>query len=198
MATLPSSQELQDTAKDGNSSSLCQELVLKALTYGTAQHENLKERTQEVCTVLADAWEDCLELEDSLVNGLWLVGSTITSQQDGDEPAKTAESVDALVEIVKVLVQIPDRNSFWTQLQSNLMPSLIDAAGLASSQDFLKKLKMHNTQVHYKQQKYNLLQEESEGYSRSDTTWHCCLSRSVLCKKSYVGRYNMVKGWGKF
>ena len=160
-STLPGSQELQDAAKNGDSDK-CQKLVLQAVTYGTAQHESLKERNQEACTLLADVWEDCLELENFLVDALWLTGCTITSA----EPEKSKASLGALVEIVKVLVQIPDRNKFWIQLQRNLMPSLIDAAGLASSQEFLKKLKIHNTQVHYKQQKYSLLQEESEGYSK--------------------------------
>jgi THO complex subunit 2 len=169
--TLPSSQELQDAAKNGDTGK-CQELVLLAINYGTTPpHESLKERTQEACTVLADAWEDCLCLEGPLVDALWLSGSMITSLSATAGAADKSESshktsVDALVEIVKTLVQIPDRHSFWMHLQANLMPSLIDAAGLASSQEFLKKLKIHNTQVHYKQQKYNLLQEESEGYAK--------------------------------
>ena len=98
--------------------------------------------------------------EDTLVDGLWLCSSTL-----GPSP-ENAKSFDALIKIVKSLAQVPDRTDFWTKLQSNLVPSLLDASGLVSEQELLKKLKMHNTQVHYKQQKFNLLQEESEGYSK--------------------------------
>ena len=159
--SLPSPKELQDAA-NGEDSDKCQDLVLETVVYGTEAHDALEDRTKDAGKVLADAWEDCLALEDTLVDALWLRGSILTSTDD--EASKS--SIDALVEIIKVLVQIPDRRSFWTKLQCNLMPSLVDASGLASEQELLKKLKMHNTQVHYKQQKYNLLQEESEGYSK--------------------------------
>jgi THO complex subunit 2 len=157
MSSLPSSREIKDAA--AGDADKCQEVVLQAVTYGTEAHESLKERTQEACKDLADAWEDCVALEDTLVDVLWLRGSILAS--DAESP-----SFQALVEIIKILVQIPGRNSFWTKLQGNLMPSIVDASGLASEQELLKRLKMNNTQVHYKQQKYNLLQEESEGYSK--------------------------------
>ncbi|KAG7350306.1 transcription factor/nuclear export subunit protein [Nitzschia inconspicua] len=65
-------------------------------------------------------------------------------------------------------------------LQANLYPSILErlewnfsssSSRLASSpskpiEDLTKRLRMYNTQLNYKQQKYNLLQEESEGYAK--------------------------------
>ena len=158
--SLPSSKELQDAANED--AGKCQELVLQAVTYGSEAHESQEERTQEACKILHDAWKDCLAMEDTLVDALWLRGSMLASMDATESKPRT----ESLVAIIKFLLQIPERDSFWKKLQRNLMPSLIEASGLASEQDLLKKLKMHNTQVHYKQQKYNLLQEESEGFSK--------------------------------
>ena len=159
--SLPSSEELT-TAVLGPEPEQCQTLVFQALNYGTnwEQESALEDRCRDAATVLTDAWEECPGLEDVLVDGLWLCSSVV-----GSSPEK-AKSTAALIEIVKSLAQVPDRTEFWTKLQCNLVPSLLDASGLASEQELLKKLKIHNTQVHYKQQRYNLLQEESEGYSK--------------------------------
>lgn len=169
MATLPSSAELQSAAEDDPASSHTGELVLRAITYGTHAHESLEERNREACRQLVGAWENCPALENSLVDSIWLRGCILTSvpAQPNTEQGKTnSPSVEALVSIIKSLVDVAGRTSFYTKLQCNLMPSLIDAVGLASEQDLLKRLKVHNTQVNYKQQKYNLLQEESEGYAK--------------------------------
>ena len=161
-SSLPSSEELTKASELGTESGVCRTLVFQALSYGTAcdQDSALEDRCGETSAVLTDAWEGCPGMEDVLVDGLWLCSSMVGSSPEN------GKSVDALIKIVKSLAQVPNRTEFWAKLQCNLVPSILDASGLVSEQELLKKLKMHNTQVHYKQQKYNLLQEESEGYSK--------------------------------
>ena len=156
-SSLATSAEIQQAV--GSNDGKVQELLLAGIDYGTHDGETLQERTSQVCAVLSDAWENCIDMEDSLVDVLWLKSSILAS-------VDTSTSKDAFIEILKQLVQVANRENFWTKLQRNLQPSLIEACGLGPEQDLLKKLKMHNTQFHYKQQKYNLLQEESEGYSK--------------------------------
>lgn len=168
MSSLPTSNELIKSAQS-NDEATCGSQVLQILTHGTSPHASLASRKEEACKILSDAFEDCIELEDVIVDNLWLRGTILASSAataatplaggDGD-------AVGALADIIKVLTQIPDRPSFVKKLQNNLIPSLIEAACLGSEQDVVKRLKMHNTNVNYKQQKYNLLQEESEGYSK--------------------------------
>jgi THO complex subunit 2 len=160
----PSSAEVRKAVEEDTTSNKCRTLVLRVLTFGTTvvhdETSSLQERTNVAVTVLTDAWEECPVLEDVLVDCLWLCSSILSTSPD------TETSTTAFIEILKSLLQVPDRTSFWTKLQCNLVPILLEASGLASEQELLKKLKIHNTQVHYKQQKYNLLQEESEGYSK--------------------------------
>lgn len=140
-------------------SNRCQDLVLQIVEYGTGSCESLENRTQEACALLSEAWENCLDLEDTLVSVFWLKSSVLAS-------AENSISRKALIVILKALVALPNRINFWKKLQGNLHPSIVEEAGLGSENELLKKMKMHNTQVHYKQQKYNLLQEESEGYAK--------------------------------
>jgi THO complex subunit 2 len=161
--TLPSLEALKKAAEDP-SSDQCPTLVLQTLSYGTEAHEALEQRTAEASTVLTDVWTDFPSLEDAFVDSLWLCSSMLASSSSSKDAVKA--STDALTAIVKNLVQVPHRANFWGKCQKNLDPSLLDASGLASETELLKKLRMHNTQLHYKQQKYNLLQEESEGYSK--------------------------------
>ncbi|KAL3916275.1 MAG: hypothetical protein SGILL_005249 [Bacillariaceae sp.] len=58
----------------------------------------------------------------------------------------------------------PSPPSFVQKLQANLLPSLLSSS--VTKEDLVKRLRMHNTSHNYKQSKFNLLQEESEGYSK--------------------------------
>jgi THO complex subunit 2 len=155
--SLPTSTEIQGAAR--SDSNRCQKLVLQAIEYGTNESDTLEERTSQACNVLGDAWENCIDLEDVLSDVLWLKGSMLSSTD-------SSSAKKAFAEILKYLVQIP-RETFFKKLQGNLQPGLVETCGLGLEQELLKKLKVHNTQVHYKQHKYNLLQEESEGYSKA-------------------------------
>lgn len=119
------------------------------------------ERTNDAKALLLHVWDAFpVELEGSLVDVVWFASSAAY----GDE-SKTK----ALVEMLSSLVTIPGREGFWKQLQGTLDPSLLQACGLLSVNDaktLTKKISKLNTELYYKQQKYNLLQEQSEGYAK--------------------------------
>ncbi|KAG7357559.1 transcription factor/nuclear export subunit protein [Nitzschia inconspicua] len=107
-----------------------------------------------------------------------LLASTSTSTRKSrnkrankDESSSSSSSSSSLSSSSLSLAQL---------LQANLYPSILErlewnfsssSSRLASSsskpiEDLTKRLRMYNTQLNYKQQKYNLLQEESEGYAK--------------------------------
>jgi THO complex subunit 2 len=133
-------------------------------------------------------------IEDVLVDCLWLCGSksislpwTTTAEQ------KFHPTVQALIEITRALLLLwkIEQTQLARKLQENWFPVLLEAVNLVNSNvdvggsananassnangttllgnadDLMKRLKQYNTITNYKQQKYNLLQEESEGYSK--------------------------------
>ena len=115
-SSLATSAEIQQAV--GSNDGKVQELLLAGIDYGTHDGETLQERTSQVCAVLSDAWENCIDMEDSLVDVLWLKSSILAS-------VDTSPSKDAFIEILKQLVQVANRENFWTKLQRNLQPSLI-------------------------------------------------------------------------
>lgn len=160
MSSLPTANTIIQAAKDEKS---CKALLLQALSYGTdydswPKKDNLKKRSDEAATTLVKAWSSTPELQSFLVDALWLVGSLCTETNDG------------LIHIVKSLVeQVPDRQDFCVALQSTLDPNLLEATRLlptGGKEVMLKKVRKINTETHYRQNKFNLLQEESEGYAK--------------------------------
>jgi THO complex subunit 2 len=175
MATLPSSKELQDAISSGDADVAKKLLEILAYATDASAGSNLTQRSEDASKVIVDVWTESADLEDNLVDALWLCGCTLssvpstTSSSEAKEEASSTETkspVDALIEVIKALAQVPGRQSFYVKLQTNLLPSLLGASGLTSEEDLLKRLRIYNTQVNYKQQKYNLLQEDSEGYSK--------------------------------
>jgi THO complex subunit 2 len=158
MSSLPTVEAICQTIDD---EAACQALLLQALSHGTDYYsfhkkENLTERSEEAASVLVKAWSSTPTLQPYLVDALWLVGS------------QCHEGNEALSIIVKALVeQVPDREDFWVALQATLDPSLLEAAALLPTKEvLLKKVRKINTKTHYRQQKFNLMQEESEGYAK--------------------------------
>jgi THO complex subunit 2 len=157
-------------------------IITSARTTTTTAKTITNPRALEAGMVLTKAWVDCPILEDYLVDGLWLCSSLITTTASLPHTASTLstsstsstssssmlleQSMKGLITIIKALLTVPNREQFYIKLQSTLFPSLLDSVGLGSEQDLLKRLKVHNTQIHYKQHKFSLLQEESEGYSK--------------------------------
>ncbi|CAJ1967154.1 unnamed protein product [Cylindrotheca closterium] len=145
--------------KAASKPSECEALLLEVMEYGTKNCDSIEKRSEQAGAVLRQVWEKSSDLEAALVNVFWLSSSMITT-------VGNTESTKSLVGIVHLVVQVKNRPSFWGKLQTNLPPTILEQVGLGSEQELLKKMKVHNTQVNYKQQKYSLLQEESEGYSK--------------------------------
>ena len=135
-------------------------------------------------------------IEDVLVDCLWLCGSksislpwNATATTSTTTEQKFHPTVQALIDISRALLLL--WNTFTTsfseqtqlarKLQENWFPVLLEAVnlvnndvgssassngGAGNADDLMKRLKQYNTITNYKQQKYNLLQEESEGYSK--------------------------------
>lgn len=143
--------------------------------------------TKDAAAVLVQVWDAFpVELEGLLVDVVWFASSATS----GDE-TKTK----ALVEILSSLVAIPGREAFWKQLQGTLDPALLQACGLLSTNDantLTKKISKLNTEIYYKQQKYNLLQEQSEGYAKLLTILFGNLSNvTPQVLREYMGAFDL-------
>ena len=143
--------------------------------------------------IIEDVLVDCLWLLGSTLTSLpWVVPSEASSASPKNanggavnESAQTFHpSVRALIKIVQALLSA----SFWKddssirftrKLQENWFPSLLEQIDIikvtaansengtkGNADDLMKRLRQYNTATNYKLQKYNLLQEESEGYSK--------------------------------
>jgi THO complex subunit 2 len=120
--------------------------------------------------------------QDSPPNVKSKVAPHFQQQQQQQQHPLGNPSMDALLFIITSLLQASEtiaksqpksRESFAVGLQSNLNPSLLEkllgfnsSSSVKTNDDLMKRLRMYNTQVNYKQHKYNLLQEESEGYAK--------------------------------
>jgi len=158
--TLPTFEAISQAVDD---EAACKALILQTLSYGTdydswPKKDDLEKRSEKAANVLVKAWSSTPALQPYLVDALWLVGSLYH------------EPNDALTLIVKAVVeQVPDRQDFWVALQATLDPALLEAAQLlptGGKEVMLKKVRKINTETHYRQHKFNLLQEESEGYAK--------------------------------
>ncbi len=97
-----------------------------------------------------------------IIDVLWLAGTQCSPSGNEQAPSNTWKN---LVEIVRDIyrVQLVDINMMKVSLELNLLVS----AGIAKDEtSILTKLKKLNTALVYRQQKYNLLNEETEGYSK--------------------------------
>lgn len=158
--SLPTIKAITEAVND---EAACEALILQTLSYGTdydswPKKDDLDKRSEKATDVIVKAWSSTPALQPCLVDSLWLVASLCS------------ESNDALIHIIKALVkQVPDRQDFWVALQATLDPALLEAVQLlptGGKEAMLKKVRKINTETHYRQHKFNLLQEESEGYAK--------------------------------
>ena len=170
MASLPSSTEICQLVRNDVAEVQSSLLRLLGFATNTSCGVDFVANTKHVSNVLVEAWTNCIDLEDSLVDALWLQSCIWSAVPEGEETQDSSDgrrrAQEALVEIIKAIVKVPDRISLSAKLKANLLPHFLDATGLTSEEDLLKRLRIHNTQVNYKQLKYNLLQEETEGYAK--------------------------------
>lgn len=156
--TLPSKAQLEKAISDP---AALKTLVLQTLNYGVCYlgGEPSEDKTQQAGSLLTQTWTSYPEeLESLLVDCLWLVSCAI-----GDAEHKHK----ALTTVISSLLTVPDRDSFWKDLQATLGSNLLVSTQLIEDKDvLLKKIRRVNTELYYKQQKFNLLQEESEGYAK--------------------------------
>ncbi|CAG8488472.1 3561_t:CDS:2 [Funneliformis caledonium] len=103
--------------------------------------------------------------KDIILDTIWYIESTF---QDENNEYRTR-----LASIVKYIFskKIIDIKLFKTRLEV----SLLGAAGLVDEKLFNRRLVRINTAMLYKQQKYNLLREENEGYAKliCELAQHC-------------------------
>ncbi len=224
--SLPNPEALEAAVTTGNEDE-CRRLILTALNHGTkAIGDNDDEFKEDVSLSLSKRieqtvnwFESCFGkvvansssesspewIEDTLVDCLWLLGSTLTSipwttplkssDNSKESQKKTAEVADSSqtfhpsVRVLIVVVRALLSASFWNQessvrfaqkLQENWFPNLLERVDIikvtaatsnkagtpGNADDLMKRLRQYNTATNYKLQKYNLLQEESEGYSK--------------------------------
>jgi len=185
-ATLPTLGEIQKAFESDEKGG--RQLICQALQYGLVSNDN----TSKVILLLQELFRSppVENLEEHLVDALWLVSSSSLVVVD-DKNTTSAGPRDAVVRILQEFCgtgssyddgakakeeQQSDATtktklrSLVVQLQSHLDPSLLEQAGLiASEKDLTKKLRMLNTKQ-YRQHKFNLLQEESEGFSKALTS----------------------------
>lgn len=137
------------------------EKLLEVFEYGTdfptfAEEAKTESNPQEAAAVLLEVWKQCPEIEDQLVDTVWLVSSLVS----GDSQK------EALKEMLVSILKVPERESFYRGLQAALDPTLLESTNLSDKDTLMKKLRKLNTEMHYRQQKFNLLHEESEGYAK--------------------------------
>lgn len=130
--------------------------------------------------------KDYLAAESVIVDALWLKGALLEEQilnaSKVTDESNTEQSCKAEYQTLCQLIQYlsgmnsakEDNKKPWVPIpirtfQSSLEPSLLAASGLLPNKSvdfFIKRIKKVNTEMFYRQKKVNLLQEESEGYSK--------------------------------
>jgi THO complex subunit 2 len=165
-------------------------LLLNSFQFGCncldESHELTESRTRDAATILVHVWERFRdEIEGPLVDVIWFATS---GAPNGDN-----KDLNALVEIISSLLKVPGRDSFQKDLLATLDPLILQKCGLLPDPKLLtKKISKLNTELYYKQQKYNLLQEESEGYTKLLTVLFGDLIDVTPTKmREYMGNFDL-------
>mmetsp|Transcript_454 Transcript_454/g.661 ORF Transcript_454/g.661 Transcript_454/m.661 type:complete len:1353 (+) Transcript_454:201-4259(+) len=137
------------------------ELLLQAFQWGTNYQRNNDpdlDQTRQASNLLVEVWKSQPQIESLLVDIIWMISCT--------------SSCKSLSHILQALVlKVPERELFWKDLLGTLPdPNLLGSAQLIveaqPKEAMMKKIRKVNTEMYYRQQKYNLLQEESQGYAK--------------------------------
>lgn len=178
---------LSDVNSPTNSSTSQQSGAAAATTTTSSTPSKLNDRAKEVVQLLTpvltsnnspqsssppgqESQEQLVHISQSiLIDSFWLVSTMLSSSDVDNEPYL------ALIEIVKGLSQALSSSSpfFDSQLQITLDPTFLESCGLLPSfiknqtaDTFTNKIKKYQSQVFFKQMKFNVLSEESEGYAK--------------------------------
>jgi THO complex subunit 2 len=157
---LPTKSQIEKAAASDDEESL-HSLLLQAFQYGTNYQQPeppSKEQTGQASLLLVQVWTALPQIEATLVDVLWTLSSTITQE----------ENLEALKVIISDLItQVPQRDTFYQQLQATLIDTeLLQSLRLLDGDAFSKRIRKFNTEINFRQTKYNLMQEESQGYSK--------------------------------
>ena len=125
------------------------------------------ETTADILSAALDAMKGDVENRERLasltVDVLWYVGLEV-SASEGEAEKGMSYSWKRLCEIVKFLESKGAISK--TMLASQLELSLVEGSELGDAKAIKKRLVKENTNRYFRQQKYNLLSEESEGYAK--------------------------------
>lgn len=124
--------------------------------------------------VAQESKERATNLVLSIADAIWLLSSLHHHHQGGGGDSSSSAF---LVSCIELLIDSSLSSTIGTiarpYLLTTLDPSLLDQAGVlkqtnpvTNTDSFLKKIRFFNTSTFYKQQKFNLLAEESEGYAK--------------------------------
>lgn len=146
---------------------------------------------------------------DALGDALWTVGLQLADDKDageaaikdaksgkgGKDGAGSARGWQAVADLTRALAALPPFKDSGA-LERSLEPELLAAAGLVTSaESFEKKLKKVNTDAVYRQQKYNLLREETEGYAKLvvllGTLTTAGLAEALKAMRSLIGFFDL-------
>lgn len=120
----------------------------------------------------------------ALIDLIWLLD--IQYDSASTEHTALVEFVDRIIENEWISMNL---------LYEKLDAEFLEAIGLVQSQQsWTKKLIRVNTQMLYKQQKYNLLREESEGYSKIITVvQEACLKTKIQTESEMVSLLDTIQ-----
>ncbi|CAB9497394.1 THO complex subunit 2 [Seminavis robusta] len=190
--SLPSKDDIRSAFVAGKIP-VGRQLLWQALQVGVTSEESSTSVANTLSELLFQKPTDDNDpdLEEHLVDAFWLASSSIVDEEEKKDAVKGGEekgavnggnavagpsSRDSLAKILKSILSsseegedaaiVSKKNSLKIHLQSHLDPVLLEKSGLVNSEkDLMKKLRMLNTR-NYRQHKFNLLQEESEGFSK--------------------------------
>ena len=118
---------------------------------------------------------------------IWLEMSMMAAaSSSSSEDHGSTEYPEALVELLKSLVaEVPNLKGPLLEIMD---VSLLHKAGIiASEAELQKKIRLTNTQQHYRQHKFNLMVEESEGFAKLLHAILLLLNHKVVSSSSEDG-----------
>mmetsp|Transcript_11861 Transcript_11861/g.21788 ORF Transcript_11861/g.21788 Transcript_11861/m.21788 type:complete len:1487 (+) Transcript_11861:406-4866(+) len=130
----------------------------------------------QLCACLKEMGTGDEGISEQLAYVLWFVGMEVRSNES-EEEKELSENWKHLCELVKVAVGegVVDKRLLMEVLELDML----SGAGIGDRKVFTKQLVKANTNKLYRQRKYNLVSEESEGYAKLVTELTTLTERNV-------------------
>ena len=187
---LPTSDQILKAAASDESKLRC--ALIEALDYAMEGDDgtNLESKTREAADVLLAVWEEEPEIEPSLVDAFWLQCTKLPKIEKDKETVDP--KLDAITTILAALLQVEGRDSFRLELQSLLDVRVLEKVKVIEGRDvFTKKMSVVNTNQHFRQTKYNLLHEESQGFAKLLKLLLAGGLEEIKSLKPYIGAFDL-------